>query len=71
MARTRTQKALLKAERSGTWVAERNRRLNQDYGAISQHVRVTPGKREQLNKVKHKERIFHDGAPFACLGITA
>ncbi|WNS45645.1 hypothetical protein [Paenibacillus sp. MMS20-IR301] len=67
MARTRTQKVLLQAERSGTWCAERNRRVNGDYGAISQHVRKTPGKREQLNKIKHKERIFQDGAPFAYL----
>lgn len=65
MARTRTQKALRKAERTGTWCAERNRRINGDYGSISQHERVTPGKRQQLNKVKHKERIFQDGAPFA------
>ncbi|MNI30302.1 hypothetical protein D3C73_841440 [compost metagenome] len=68
MARTKTQKALLKAERSGTWCAERNRRLNDHYGAISQHVRVTPSKQQKLNKVKHKERIFQDGAPFACPG---
>ncbi len=67
MARTKTQKALLQAERSGTWCAERNRRKNDQYGTISQHVRVTPSKREKLNKVKHKERIFQDGAPFACL----
>lgn len=70
MARTRTQKALLKAERSGTWCAERNRRMNQDYGTISQHVRMTPGKRQQLNKVKHKERIYNDGAPFVCLLVS-
>ncbi|CQR55470.1 hypothetical protein PRIO_3067 [Paenibacillus riograndensis SBR5] len=68
MARTKTQKALLKAERSGTWCAERNRRLNDHYGAISQHVRVTPSKQQKLNKVKHKERIFQDGAPFAYPG---
>lgn len=67
MARTRTQKALRKAERSGAWCAERNRRQNQDYAAISQHVRVTPGKQQQLNKIKHKERIFQDGAPYPCL----
>lgn len=67
MARTKTQKALLRAERSGTWCAARNRRMNEDYSAISQHVRVTPGKQQQLNKVKHKERIFRDDAPFACI----
>lgn len=67
MARTKTQKALLQAERSGIWCPEKNRRSNQDFGAISQHVRVTPGKRQQLNKVKHKERIFQDGAPFYML----
>lgn len=64
MARTKTQKALLKAERSGTWVAEKNRRTGLDYSAISQHVRVTPSKQQKLHKVKHKERIFQDGAPF-------
>lgn len=66
MARTKTQKALLKAERSGMWSEVNKRRINEDYGAISQHVRVTPSKREQLNKIKHKERIFPDGAPFVC-----
>ncbi|WP_313638337.1 hypothetical protein MHH52_11945 [Paenibacillus sp. FSL K6-0276] len=64
MARTKTQKALLKAERSGTWCAAQSRRSNGDYGAISQHVRLTPSKQEQLNKSKHKERIFQDDAPF-------
>ncbi|UQZ36428.1 hypothetical protein C2I18_24580 [Paenibacillus sp. PK3_47] len=67
MARTKTQKALQKAERSGTWCAAMNRRSNEDYGAISQHVRITPGKVQKLNKVKHKERIFQDGAPFHML----
>ncbi|WP_229521487.1 hypothetical protein [Paenibacillus monticola] len=70
MARTKTRKALLKAERSGMWSEVNNRRINKDYGAISQHVRVTPSKREQLNKIKHKERIFHDGAPFVCDGFN-
>lgn len=65
MARTKTQKALRKAERTGTWCAENNRRTAADYGAISQHVRVTPDKRAKLNKVKHQERIFQDSAPFA------
>ncbi|AIQ52436.1 hypothetical protein [Paenibacillus sp. FSL R7-0331] len=64
MARTKTQKALRQAERTGTWCAEKNRRAASDYGAISQHVRVIPDKREKLNKIKHKERIFQDGAPF-------
>ncbi|WP_232381111.1 hypothetical protein [Paenibacillus tianjinensis] len=64
MARTKTQKALQKAARSGTWVAEKNRRTGLDYSAISQHVRVTPSKQQKMHKVKHKERIFQDGAPF-------
>ncbi|XMB25276.1 hypothetical protein PaeBR_15515 [Paenibacillus sp. BR2-3] len=64
MARTKTQKALLKAERSGAWCSANNRRTNGDYGAISQHVRVTPSKQQQMNKIKHKERISTDGAPF-------
>lgn len=64
MARTKTQKALRKAERSGTWCAAQSRRSNSDYGAISQHLRVTPSKKEQLNKNKHKEQIFHDDASF-------
>lgn len=64
MSRTRTQKKLLQAQRAGSWCAENNRRVNKHYSEISQHVRVTPSKQQQLNKVKHKERIFHDGAPF-------
>ncbi|MDQ0195596.1 hypothetical protein J2T20_003988 [Paenibacillus wynnii] len=64
MARTKTKKVLLKAERSGTWCSANNRRSNGDYGAISQHVRITPSKKQQLNKIKHKERITYDGAPF-------
>ncbi|MFF2907503.1 hypothetical protein [Paenibacillus sp. NPDC057934] len=64
MARTKTKKALLKAERAGIWSNVNQRRTNEDYSAISQHERVTPTKRQQLNKIKHKERIFHDGAPF-------
>jgi hypothetical protein len=64
MARTKTQKALQQAERAGTWCAANNRRSGEDYAAISQHVRITPSKKQQLNKVKHKERIFQDGAPF-------
>ncbi|WP_150268385.1 hypothetical protein [Paenibacillus tepidiphilus] len=68
MARTSSQKALRKAERAGTWSPIMMRRVNEDYGAISQHVRVTPNKRQQLNKVKHKERFFHEDAPFALSG---
>ncbi|MDH6426921.1 hypothetical protein BSK62_08285 [Paenibacillus odorifer] len=64
MARTKTQKALRKAERSGTWCAAQSRRLNSDYGAISQHVRLTPSKQEQLNKNRYKGQIFQDDAPF-------
>lgn len=56
MARTKTQKALRKAERSGAWCAAQSRRLNSDYGAISQHVRLTPSKQEQLNKNRYKGR---------------
>ncbi|MEK5396637.1 hypothetical protein CA600_01715 [Paenibacillus sp. VTT E-133280] len=68
MARTKTQKALLKAERSGIWCAAQSRRSNRDYSAISQHVRLMPSKQQQLNKNKYKERIFQDDAPF-CLAI--
>lgn len=64
MARTKTQKALLKAERSGVWCAAQSRRTNGHYGEISQHVRLTPSKHQQLNKSKYKERIFQDDAPF-------
>ncbi|WP_379138383.1 hypothetical protein [Paenibacillus sp. sgz500958] len=67
MARTKTKKALLKAQRAGVWCPENNRRTNNDYGAISQHVRTTASKQEQLNKMKYKERITVDGAPFCCL----
>ena len=73
MARTKTKKILLKAERSGVWSSVNNRRSNEDYGAISQHVRVTPSKQQKLNKIKHKERITYDGAPFLCpfMGIIS
>lgn len=70
MARTKTQKALLKAERAGTWCAARNRRSNDDYSAISQHVRLTPSKQQQLNKIKHKEQIFREGAPLHLYGAS-
>lgn len=62
MARTKTQKALRKAERAGIWSAVSMRKTNEDYGALSQHVRVKPTKQEQLNKVKHRKRIGDDGA---------
>jgi len=61
MARTQTQKALRKAQRTGTWCPEQSRRVNGDYGALSQHVRVMPSKQEKQNKVKHKKRIIQDG----------
>ncbi|GAB6927328.1 hypothetical protein JCM10914A_13110 [Paenibacillus sp. JCM 10914] len=64
MARTRTQKALRKAERAGTWTDVLLRKTNADYGAMSQHVRVKPSKHEQLNKVKHRKRVGDDGAFF-------
>ncbi|NMO97952.1 hypothetical protein [Paenibacillus lemnae] len=64
MARTRTQKALRKAERAGTWCASGMRRTNEDFGALSQHVRIKPGKQEILQKVKHKKRIGNDDAFF-------
>lgn len=66
MARTKTQKALMKAQRTGTRCPEQNRRTNGDYGAVSQHVRIMPGKREKLNKIRQKERVSWDNAPFAC-----
>ncbi|SET34053.1 hypothetical protein [Paenibacillus sp. NFR01] len=67
MARTKTQKAIRKADLSGLRCPEQNRRSNEDFGAISQHTRLTPTKRQQLNKMKHKERIYNeDGAPFLC-----
>ena len=61
MARTQTQKALRKAARSGQWTSEQSRRVNGDYGALSQHVRLTPTKQEKLQKVKHKKQIIQDG----------
>ncbi|PYE49612.1 hypothetical protein DFQ00_105116 [Paenibacillus barcinonensis] len=61
MARTQTQKALRKAARSGQWCPEQSRRINGDYGALSQHVRLTPTKQEKLQKVKHKKQIIRDG----------
>ncbi|MGE6577056.1 hypothetical protein [Paenibacillus xylanexedens] len=61
MARTQTQKALRKAERSGQWCSEQSRRVNGDYGALSQHVRLIPTKQEKLQKVKHKKQIIQDG----------
>ncbi|MGO4528761.1 hypothetical protein AB4Z30_06740 [Paenibacillus sp. 2TAF8] len=61
MARTQTQKALRKASRSGLWTPEQSRRVNGDYGVLSQHVRLTPTKQEKLQKVKHKKQIIQDG----------
>ncbi|WP_342552408.1 hypothetical protein [Paenibacillus sp. FSL R7-0652] len=61
MARTQTQKALRKAARSGQWCPEQSRRVNGDYGAVSQHVRLTPTKQEKLQKFKHKKQIIQDG----------
>ncbi|MDP9701827.1 hypothetical protein J2T16_004783 [Paenibacillus intestini] len=61
MARTQTQKALRNAERSGQWTPEQSRRVNGNYGALSQHVRLTPTKNEKLQKVKHKKQIIQDG----------
>ncbi|PQP84984.1 hypothetical protein C0Q44_10925 [Paenibacillus sp. PCH8] len=61
MARTQTQKALRKAERSNQWCSEQSRRGNRDYGALSQHVRLMPTKQEKLQKVKHKKQIIQDG----------
>ncbi|SEK73428.1 hypothetical protein [Paenibacillus sp. OK003] len=64
MARTQTQKALRKAERSGQWCPEQSRRVNGDYGALSQHVRLMPTRQEKLQKVKHKKRTQDGGASF-------
>ncbi|GAB1156208.1 hypothetical protein YWY31_22330 [Paenibacillus illinoisensis] len=61
MARTQTQKALRRAERSGQYCPEQSRRVNENYGALSQHVRLMPTKQEKLQKVKHKKRIIQDG----------
>jgi len=71
MARTKTQKALRKAERSGTWSFAHERKTNVDYAAMSQHVRVKPAKKEKLNKLKHSKRIGDDGAFFICLEFEA
>lgn len=67
MARTKTQKAIRKAERAGNWCAANLRKTNDDYGALSQHVRILPTKQEQLQKNKHKKRIGDDGAFFIAL----
>lgn len=60
MARSKTQKAIRKAERQGAWCYAYNRRSNEDYSAVSQHVRLTPTKQQKLNKVKHRKRIGDD-----------
>ncbi|MDP4097998.1 hypothetical protein OIN60_14660 [Paenibacillus sp. P96] len=64
MARTKTQKAITKAERAGKRSFADNRRTNEQYGALSQHERTTPTKLEKLHKIKHKKRIGDDGAFF-------
>ncbi|WP_025680689.1 hypothetical protein [Paenibacillus massiliensis] len=64
MARSQTQKAIRKAERAGRRSSAHDRRTNEDYGVISQHVRVLPGKQEKLQRIKHKKRIGDDGASF-------
>ncbi|WP_340030110.1 hypothetical protein MHB71_01330 [Paenibacillus sp. FSL H7-0940] len=64
MARTQTQKTMRKAERSGQWCPEQSRRVNGDYGALSQHVRIMPTKQEKLQKVKHKKRSLDGNASF-------
>lgn len=64
MARTKTQKAIRKAERAGSWCAANMRKTNNDYGALSQHVRVMPTKQEKLQKIKHKKRIGDDALFF-------
>ena len=64
MARTKTQKAIRKADRAGSWCAANMRKTNEDYSAVSQHVRVKPTKQGQLQKMKHKKRIGDDGAFF-------
>ncbi|MFB5761841.1 hypothetical protein [Paenibacillus medicaginis] len=64
MARTKTQKAITQAERAGKRSFADNRKTNDQYGALSQHVRTTPTKLEKLHKIKHKKRIGDDGAFF-------
>ncbi|SMF69788.1 hypothetical protein SAMN05661091_0609 [Paenibacillus uliginis N3/975] len=70
MARTKTQKAIRKADRAGSWCAVSIRKTNKDYGALSQHVRVKPTKQEQLQKIKHKKRIGDDGAFFIYMDVA-
>lgn len=64
MARTKTQKTIRKADRAGSWCAANMRKTNEDYSALSQHVRMKPTKQGQLQKMKHKKRIGDDGAFF-------
>ena len=71
MARSKTQKAIRKAERQGAWCYAFNRRSNEDYSAVSQHVRVTPTKQQQLNKVKHRKRIGDDALIFLSKNMYA
>lgn len=64
MARSQTQKAIRKAERAGGRSFTHDRRTNEDYGVMSQHVRILPSKQEKLQRIKHKKRIGDDGASF-------
>ncbi len=64
MTRTRTQKAVRKAQRSGKLAPDFGRKTNDAYSAISQHTRITPNKHEKLQKLKHKKRSLRDDASF-------
>ncbi|MFB5269820.1 hypothetical protein ACE41H_23995 [Paenibacillus enshidis] len=71
MARTKTQKAISQAERAGKRSFADNRKTNDQYGALSQHVRTTTTRLEKLHKLKHKKRIGDDGAFFRFEEILA
>ncbi|WPP42646.1 hypothetical protein SK066_06820 [Paenibacillus hunanensis] len=71
MARTQTQKAVRKAQRSGNLAPDFGRKTNEAYGAISQHTRIKPGKQEKLQKLKHKKQILRDDASFLCCRMSA
>ncbi len=64
MTRTKTQKAVRKAQRSGNLTPDFGRKMNETYAAISQHTRIKPGKQEKLQKLKHKKHILRDDASF-------
>ncbi|WP_411343368.1 hypothetical protein ACE3MZ_17245 [Paenibacillus sp. WLX1005] len=64
MARTTTQKAIRKAQRSGQLAPSLERKTNKAYAEMSQHTRIKPGKQEKLQKIKHKKRILRDDASF-------